>query len=74
MKNMGANAIRTSHNMPYPELVEICDELGVMLMIEPFDDWSFRPKSPNGYGAFFNEWAEKILPTWSSGIATIHRL
>ncbi len=44
MKNMGANAIRTSHNMPAPELVEICDELGVMLMIEPFDDWSFRPK------------------------------
>lgn len=61
MKNMGANAIRTSHNMPAPELVEICDELGVMLMIEPFDDWSFRPKSPNGYGAFFNEWAEKDI-------------
>lgn len=59
MKNMGANAIRTSHNMPAPELVELCDELGMMLMVEPFDDWSFRPKSPNGYGAFFNEWSEK---------------
>lgn len=59
MKNMGANAIRTSHNMPAPELVELCDELGIMLMVEPFDDWSFRPKSPNGYGAFFNEWSEK---------------
>lgn len=59
MKNMGANAIRTSHNMPAPELVELCDELGMMLMVEPFDDWSFRPKSPNGYGAFFSEWAEK---------------
>nr|WP_289202555.1 glycoside hydrolase family 2 TIM barrel-domain containing protein [Bacteroides acidifaciens] len=57
MKDMGANAIRTSHNMPAPELVELCDELGMMLMVEPFDDWSFRPKSPNGYGAFFNEWA-----------------
>lgn len=59
MKDMGANAIRTSHNMPAPELVELCDELGMMLMVEPFDDWSFRPKSPNGYGAFFNEWATK---------------
>ncbi|MBO5296841.1 MAG: DUF4982 domain-containing protein [Candidatus Homeothermus sp.] len=59
MKDMGANAIRTSHNMPAPELVELCDELGMMLMVEPFDDWSFRPKSPNGYGAFFSEWATK---------------
>ena len=61
LKNMGANAIRTSHNMPAPELVELCDELGLMLMIEPFDDWSFRPKSPNGYGAFFCDWAEKDI-------------
>ena len=61
MKDMGANAIRTSHNMPAPELVELCDELGMMLMIEPFDDWGFRPKSPNGYGAFFNEWATKDI-------------
>ncbi len=59
MKDMGANAIRTAHNMPAPELVELCDELGMMLMVEPFDDWGFRPKSPNGYGAFFSEWAEK---------------
>ncbi len=59
LKDMGVNAIRTSHNMPAPELVELCDEMGVMLMIEPFDDWSFRPKSPNGYGSIFNEWAEK---------------
>lgn len=61
MKDMGVNAIRTSHNMPAPELVELCDELGMMLMVEPFDDWGFRPKSPNGYGAFFNEWAEKDI-------------
>lgn len=47
--------------MPAPELVELCDELGIMLMVEPFDDWSFRPKSPNGYGSFFNEWAEKDI-------------
>lgn len=61
LKNMGANAIRTSHNMPAPELVELCDELGLMLMIEPFDDWSFRPKSPKGYGTFFCDWAEKDI-------------
>ena len=61
LKEMGANAIRTSHNMPAPELVELCDELGIMLMIEPFDDWSFRPKSPNGYGRFFNEGAERDM-------------
>lgn len=61
LKDMGANAIRTSHNMPAPELVSLCDELGMMMMVEPFDDWSFRPKSPNGYGSIFNEWAEKDM-------------
>ena len=58
LKDMGANAIRTAHNMPAPELVKICDEMGMMLMIEPFDDWGFRPKSENGYGKIFNYWAE----------------
>ena len=61
LKDMGVNAIRTSHNMPAPELVELCDEMGMMLMIEPFDDWGFRPKSPNGYGSVFAEWAEKDI-------------
>lgn len=61
LKDMGANAIRTSHNMPAPELVELCDEMGMMLMIEPFDDWGFRPKSPNGYGSVFNEWWESDI-------------
>lgn len=58
LKDMGANAIRTAHNMPARELVKICDEMGMMLMIEPFDDWGFRPKSENGYGKIFNDWAE----------------
>lgn len=58
LKDMGTNAIRTAHNMPAPELVKICDEMGMMLMIEPFDDWGFRPKSENGYGKIFNDWAE----------------
>ncbi len=61
LKDMGVNAIRTSHNMPAPELVELCDEMGVMLMIEPFDDWGFRPKSPNGYGSVFKDWAERDI-------------
>lgn len=59
LKDMGCNAIRTAHNMPAPELIELCDEMGFMVMVEPFDDWSFRPKSVNGYGAIFNEWAKK---------------
>jgi len=61
LQEMGANAIRTSHNMPAPELVQLCDEMGMMLMIEPFDDWGFRPKSRNGYGSIFKEWAEKDM-------------
>ncbi len=61
LKDMGANAIRTSHNVPSPELVSLCDEMGMMLMIEPFDDWGYRPKSPNGYGHFFGEWAQKDI-------------
>lgn len=59
LKDMGADAIRTSHNMPAPELVALCDEMGLMMMLEPFDDWGFRPKSENGYGTLFDEWAEK---------------
>lgn len=61
LKDMGADAVRTSHNMPAPELVRLCDELGLMLMVEPFDDWGFRPKSENGYGTLFDEWAERDL-------------
>ena len=59
MKDLGVNAIRTSHNMPAPELVALADEMGFMLMVESFDDWAFRPKSENGYGTLFNDWAEK---------------
>lgn len=61
LQDMGVNAIRTAHNMPAPELVELCDEMGMMLMVEPFDDWGFRPKSPNGYGAYFKDWSERDI-------------
>ncbi|EJW94100.1 glycoside hydrolase family 2 protein, partial [gut metagenome] len=40
LKDMGCNAIRTSHNMPAPELVRACDEMGIMLMVESFDEWN----------------------------------
>lgn len=60
MKEMGANAIRTSHNMPAPELVKACDEMGMMLMIETFDEWKI-PKVKNGYNLFWDKWAEKDM-------------
>ena len=60
LKDMGCNAIRTSHNMPAPELVRACDEMGMMLMVESFDEWN-KPKCANGYNLLFDEWAEKDL-------------
>lgn len=60
LKEMGCDAIRTSHNMPAPELVELCDEMGFMMMPEPFDEWDIA-KCDNGYHRFFNEWAEKDM-------------
>ncbi len=58
LKDMGCDAIRTSHNMPAEELVELCDEMGFMLMPETFDEWDVA-KCENGYHRFFGEWAEK---------------
>lgn len=60
LKDMGANAIRTSHNMPAPELIRACDEMGMMVMAETFDEWK-TPKLKNGYHKEFDEWAEKDL-------------
>lgn len=60
LKEMGCDAVRTSHNMPAPELVELCDEMGFMMMLEPFDEWDIA-KCDNGYHRFFNEWAEKDM-------------
>lgn len=55
LKAMGCDAIRTSHNMPAPELVELCDEIGMMMMIEPFDVWN-HGKTENDYHVEFNDW------------------
>ena len=55
LKQMGCDAIRTSHNMPAPELVELCDEMGMMMMIEPFDVWN-HGKTDNDYHVEFDDW------------------
>jgi len=60
LKDMGCDAIRTSHNMPAPELVQLCDEMGFMMMLEPFDEWDV-PKCENGYHRYFEAWAEKDM-------------
>ncbi|GAA4494485.1 beta-galactosidase GalB [Hymenobacter ginsengisoli] len=60
LKGMGCDAIRTSHNMPAPELMTLCDELGFMVMVESFDEWK-APKVKNGYSQYFDQWVEKDL-------------
>ena len=60
MKEMGANAIRTSHNPPSPELLQICDSIGLMVMVEAFDEWR-NGKNQNGYNLFFDKWHERDL-------------
>lgn len=54
LKAMGADAIRTAHNMPDPQQVELCDSLGLMVMVESFDEWT-AAKCKNGYHCWFNE-------------------
>lgn len=79
LKDMGCNAVRSSHNMPSLEQLELCDEMGFLFLAESFDEWK-KPKVENGYHRFFDEYAEKdivnlVLATrnhpsivmWSSG-------
>ena len=60
MRAMGVNAIRTSHNPPSPELLELCDRMGFVVMDEAFDMWRI-PKVKNGISKFFDEWHERDL-------------
>jgi beta-galactosidase len=60
LKAFGTNAIRTSHNPPAPELLDLADRMGVLIMDEAFDMWA-RPKKPNGYSKYWNEWYETDL-------------
>ncbi|MCW3806949.1 DUF4982 domain-containing protein [Plebeiibacterium marinum] len=79
LKDMGCNAIRSAHNMPSHEQLELCDEMGFLFLAESFDEWA-KPKVKNGYNLYFNEWAEKdvinlvratrnhpCIVMWSSG-------
>lgn len=60
LKDMGCDAIRSSHNMPSIEQLELCDEMGFMFLAESFDEWA-KPKVKNGYNRFFNTDAEKDI-------------
>ncbi len=60
MKEMGCDAIRTSHNMPSQMQMQICDSLGMMVMAESFDMWIY-PKCKNGYARFFKEWSDRDI-------------
>ena len=60
LQGMGCNAIRTSHNPPAPELLALCDRLGILVMDEAFDMWAI-PKKPNGYSLLFNDWHDRDL-------------
>jgi len=66
LQEMGCNAIRTSHNPPAPELLDLCDRLGMVVMDEAFDCW-IRGKTKNDYHLLFPDWHEKDLR------AMIHR-
>ena len=60
LKAMGVNAIRCSHNPPAPELLNMCDTMGIIVMDESFDMWR-RRKTQNDYARFFDEWHERDL-------------
>jgi beta-galactosidase len=60
LKEMGCNAIRTSHNMPSPELLDLCDRMGVLIMDESFDCWA-RQKVANDYNKLWPDWHEKDI-------------
>ncbi len=60
LKAMGCNAIRTSHNPPAPEFLDLCDRMGFLVLDELTDTWTV-PKKEHGYAELFDEWAEKDL-------------
>jgi len=61
LKLMGCNAIRTSHNPPAPEYLDLCDRMGFLVMNEAFDEWKFsKPQvHGNGYSLYYDEWHER---------------
>ncbi|MCL2600088.1 MAG: DUF4982 domain-containing protein, partial [Treponema sp.] len=63
LKEMGANAIRTAHNMPDPSLMDLADRMGFLIVSEAFDMWEL-PKTQKDYARFFADWAEKDVTSW----------
>lgn len=63
MKEMGVNALRTSHNPPAPGVMELADELGILVVSEAFDCWK-RGKTTYDYARFFPEWYKKDVASW----------
>ena len=60
LKSFGCNALRTSHNIPAPELLDLADKMGFLVMDEAFDCWK-KGKQPGDYGSLFEEWHVKDL-------------
>lgn len=60
LKKMGVNAIRTSHNPPAPEFLDLCDQMGLLVMDEAFDVWEIG-KRKYDYHLYFDEWGDKDL-------------
>lgn len=60
LKAMGVNAIRTAHNPPAPEFLDLCDQLGLLVMDEAFDEWK-GGKRPYSYHIYFNDWYKRDL-------------
>ena len=63
LKSYGVNSVRTAHNMPARELIELCNEMGILVNCESFDMWEL-PKNENDYARFFPEWYEKDVKAW----------
>ncbi|WP_020618278.1 glycoside hydrolase family 2 TIM barrel-domain containing protein [Paenibacillus daejeonensis] len=63
LKDMGVNGIRTAHNMPAPELMDLADEMGFLVASEAFDMWE-RSKTTYDYARFFPEWAARDVRSW----------
>lgn len=62
LKAMGVNAIRTAHNPPSPEQLDLCDRMGILVMDEAFDEWhKAKHDFPNSYSQFFDEWSAKDM-------------